>query len=299
MFNPDYPSAIVIPAHPTNYYTPANHNNVQNIPRGIVLHTPEEPADNTPSTPYYFQGANREASTHYFSAYSQGQIYQCVEERNAAIANGVIGKPYPEWASSLTSLNWQSISIEIEGYADTIQNTLIRGEKQWKELINLIRNRAIFWRIPLDREHIIGHYEVSNQRRDPGALFPWAALIEDLNKGDDVDLYHMHVRQANKGIWSNGFLKLPAVQAVNAIYDFELPVNAKRLEVELFLSKGYVVVINSDGSEAGRCGWGVEPGKPSNNTVNVNLSKEGWFALHAKDANNPVEMQINSLAYWT
>jgi N-acetyl-anhydromuramyl-L-alanine amidase AmpD len=182
-FAPQYPGAIVVPAHASNVYQPQNHGGVPNKPRGIVLHTPEERADNIEVTPYYFQNAGLEASTHYYSD-SDGDIFQMVPEDCAAIANGLKGKPLPSWAVPGTSLNWQTLSIEIEGYAHSIHETMPVGGPQFTALAKWIRHRAAAYGIPLDREHIIGHYQVADNRSDPGAKFPWAALMAALQEDD-------------------------------------------------------------------------------------------------------------------
>jgi hypothetical protein len=160
-FTADYPGAIVYPAHSTNTLGPPNN------PRGFVLHTPEEPADGYAGTPVWFARPNVGGSTTYFVSYL-GFIYQCVPEPVAAIANGVLGKPYPAWANPNISLNRQSLSVEIEGYAATIANTISPAQKT--ALLNLIRHRCQAHGIPIDRAHIIGHYEVANNRTDPGTL---------------------------------------------------------------------------------------------------------------------------------
>jgi len=168
-FTAEYPNAIVYPAHETNYYTPEGHGGIPNWPRALFLHTPEEPADNYPYTPVFFADPNRQASTHYFVSYT-GKVYQCVEERNMAIANGLVGKPLPRWADPNTSLNWQSLSIEIEGYAGSVGVTCQRGGPQWTALVAWIVDRCKAHGIPLDRDHVMGHYEVANNRSDPGTL---------------------------------------------------------------------------------------------------------------------------------
>ena len=162
----DYPPAIWFPAHPTNILGPPCH------PKGIVLHTPEEFADGYPATPHWFSQAHpdRAGSTHYFAA-ATGTMYQCVREKDAAIANGVTkDKPYPSWANKNVSLNRQTTNIEIEGYAATIGQTMPRGSVQWKALIDWIVFECQKWDIPCDREHIIGHYQVASNRSDPGTL---------------------------------------------------------------------------------------------------------------------------------
>lgn len=157
----------VVPAHPTNIYDPANHGGVPNHPRGLVLHTPQEPADDYESTPVYFSQPNRQASTHYY-ADNDGDIFQMVPERFGAIANGLRNKPRPAWADPNTSLNWQTLSIEIEGYAATINNTVTLA--QTLTVARWIADCARRYRIPVDRQHIIGHYEVADNRSDPGTL---------------------------------------------------------------------------------------------------------------------------------
>lgn len=241
------PGAIWFPADPTNYYSYLNHAGVKNNPKGIVLHTPQEPANSYPSTPHYFQNPNLQASTHYFSAYT-GDIYQMVNEEDAAIANGVKNKPYPSWADPLHSLNWQSVNVEIEGYDYNIQDTLIRGRPQWNGLLSLLSNRAAYYNIPLDREHIIGHYQVADDRSDPGAGFPWDALINDLQGGSD-----MFVRFNGVASYFTGKTYPIGPNNIMALWtDFPaLPHNAKAVELDVRISptsNGEVVF--KDGNKA-------------------------------------------------
>jgi len=190
-FAADFPGAIVVPAEADNVYSPTGHGGVPNRPRAFVLHTPEEPADDYPGTPKWFQQYHpeRRGSTHYFVSWT-GDVYQCVPESWGAIANGFNpGNPqrlsYPSWAGGF-SLNWQTLSVEIEGYAHNIHNTMIVGGPQWQALLRLIRHRCGAWGIPLDREHIPGHYQLSVDRTDPGAKFPWDALMRDLAGEEDA-----------------------------------------------------------------------------------------------------------------
>lgn len=176
-FKPDYPGAIVVPAHISNYRL------LPNTPQGWVLHTPEERADNIEVTPYYFQTPNLDASTHYYLD-NDGDVYQMVPEKFSPIANGVRGKPYPPWANPNISLNGQTLNVEIEGYAHSIQDTL--NDVQFAALVKLVKHRAQHYGIPLDREHIIGHYQVADNRSDPGAGFPWGRLINALQEDEDM-----------------------------------------------------------------------------------------------------------------
>lgn len=234
-FVPDYPNAIVVPAHKDRWSTALNH------PKGWVFHTPEEPADDVESTPAFFQTAplpGKEASSIYYGD-SDGDIYQMVEERYTAFANGVVGKPYPSWANPSINLNSQSLNIEIEGFAGTIQNTMIRGGLQWNSVIKLVRDRDKFYNIPLDRSHHLGHYEVSNQRSDPGALFPWNAFIEDLRKEDGDMIFVGHNATAS---WFTNRIIGPVVNGIMQIKsDLNLPPEAKLAVLDVYLSTGSVV----------------------------------------------------------
>ena len=169
-------------AHQTNTLGPPCN------PKGWILHTPEEPADGDPGTPRWFAQyhANplQRGSTHYFVSYL-GFVFQCVPESVAPIANGVLGKPYPAWADPNVSLNRQTLSVEIEGYAATITQTIWSPQKT--ALDRLLDYGCAKYSIPVDRAHIIGHYEVASNRSDPGTL-DIDALVAELQEEDDMGL---------------------------------------------------------------------------------------------------------------
>ena len=189
-FSADSPGAIVVPAATYGYN---GKPGIYNDAVAIGLHTPEEPPDATASTPGYFHNLfGRNASTHYFLAYAlqQGRtrVMQMVPERAGAYGNTVEGKPYPSWADPNINLNLQTYSIEIEGYAASIHQTMPRGSDQWNALAWLMadiarRNPAV------NLDWTFGHYLVSNQRSDPGQL-DIKALVADakalLNEEDDM-----------------------------------------------------------------------------------------------------------------
>lgn len=182
-FNPDYPGAIVFPAAPGNYGGYGRGN----TPKAIVLHTPEEPADDYESTPAWFANPQAGASTHYYLD-NDGDVYQMVPESDCPWANGNRGgvnrvwkgtiDAWPSWAEVGVSLNCQTISIEMEGYAASIGQTW--NERQHASLIAWIRNVAYRHNIPLDRDHIVGHFELATDRTDPGPTFPWDRVMADL-----------------------------------------------------------------------------------------------------------------------
>lgn len=263
-FAPDYPFAKVFPAHETNVRFPDGHNGVPNRPRGFVIHTPEEPVDNYPGTPHWFQTPNIFASTQYFVSAQPDpnrpgftQVYQMVPEAYYCFANGLTaGRTLPSWADPNTSLNWQTNHVEVEGKAASIHQTLIVGGDQWRSLVHLVQHRAQAWGYPTDREHIIGHGQVSNSHWDPGPNFPWAALIRDLNAKDD-EMFHRHVELANPSFFHGLHINGQQLIWTNSpvVEDFHIPDNAKSILVSVYLTGGGADLCDGDGTKAGWCGW--------------------------------------------
>jgi N-acetyl-anhydromuramyl-L-alanine amidase AmpD len=192
-FEPEYPGAIVIPAHESNYgystYTAAY--------RAFTVHTPEEPADDWETTPNWFQDPAANASTIFYLD-NDGDVIQMVPFKKMAWAQGakVADRRWkdklgilPPW-STTRNLNAHSISCEVEGYAATIHRTMPIGGIQWKELIKLIKWCSVpraelnIEGYPLTREFVHGHDEINTKKRDPGSRFAWDALMRDLNSGE-------------------------------------------------------------------------------------------------------------------
>lgn len=192
-FQPDYPGAITdFRVNVSGFgYTAPGGGALVNVPRAIVLHTPEEPADDYESTPHYFAMPGVAAGTHYYLD-NDGDIYQMLEESECPYANGNRGgvnrtwkgqvDQWPPWATQGVTLNGQTISIEMEGYAASIGKTWT--DAMHKSLVAWIHNVAARYGIPLDRDHIIGHFEVATDRVDPGSTFPWDRLMRDLQEDD-------------------------------------------------------------------------------------------------------------------
>jgi N-acetylmuramoyl-L-alanine amidase len=174
-FIADFAGSIVVEAATYGYPTLKFRGN--NKPVAVGLHTPEENPDDEPSTPYYFHNlTGRNASTTYFVAWT-GLVFQCVPEDAGAYGNALEGKPRPPWMTT-NNLNLETISIEIEGFAATIHQTMPRGSPQWISLVRLIAD--ICRRRPAVRlEWTFGHYLVSIYRSDPGQL-DIAALRQDV-----------------------------------------------------------------------------------------------------------------------
>jgi hypothetical protein len=150
--------------------------------KALVLHTPEEAADANEITPRYFAREGVMRSTHYY-ADNDGDLYQMVSDKDAAWGQGThdgnrVWKgqkgAWAPWVPAGGSNNQYSLGIEIEGYAGTIKDTLSR--KQYGTVARWIAYKCWQYNIPMDRDHIVGHYELATDKTDPGGL-PIEALI--------------------------------------------------------------------------------------------------------------------------
>lgn len=138
------------------------------------------------------------ASAHFVVA-KNGDIYQLVDLRNGAWCNGTSiyskGKYYYKRSTNsivrgkAVNANLFTVSIEHEGYYRDGQGAL--SEEQYQATLWLHRHiinevKSIYGHdIVVDREHIVGHYEVAPREKPncPGQRFPWDRLIADLQKG--------------------------------------------------------------------------------------------------------------------
>ncbi len=187
-------SRILVPAHANNYSsaTAPVHSGYQSRfkARALVYHTPEEAVDDVEVAPRWFQNPAAGVSTDAY-ADSDGDLYLMVGDRDSPFANGVTtanrhwkgaAGQRPPWALAGVSLNSQTRSIEIEGYAATMHRTFKVGGPQFQTVVAW----ATFWtvqdEIPVDRDHHVGHQEIDLRKSDPGIDrgFPIDDLLEAL-----------------------------------------------------------------------------------------------------------------------
>jgi len=162
----DYPRATWVPAAPTNY-TVANRPHDYPVDM-IVIHDIE---GSYASAITAFQDPKRLGSAHYVISY-HGAVTQMVAEKDIA------------WHAGNWDYNTRSIGIEHEGYA--AKNLYTTPEYRTSaELAGSICSR---WGVPMDRAHIIGHYQVpdpdhpglfggSDHHTDPGPYWNWTYYI--------------------------------------------------------------------------------------------------------------------------
>lgn len=125
-------------------------------PEVIVLHIM---AGTLTGTDSWFATTESQVSSHYGVGF-KGEVHQYVADENVAWANGIVNKPSFKLYKPNVNPNLYTLSIEHEG------QDLAKGpESQINASASLVRSLAGRYGIPIDRDHIIGHYQVDATRK--------------------------------------------------------------------------------------------------------------------------------------
>jgi N-acetyl-anhydromuramyl-L-alanine amidase AmpD len=159
------------PHNPDSYgnYDKAGRPGDGNDIRYIVIHDTEE---NYGTTVGRFGNPRKGASANYVIRSSDGEVTQAVRDQDIAYHAGNY------W------FNTHSIGIEHEGVL--VDGTRWYTEAMYQASARLVRYLAARYRIPLDREHILGHEEVpsaapgglAGMHIDPGPYWDWARYFD-------------------------------------------------------------------------------------------------------------------------
>ena len=123
----------------------------------------------------WLQNPESEASSNYIVT-KLGRIIQLVKEGDKAWANGTYN--HGSWdLYDGTNPNLTTISIEHEGLTGEPFT-----EAQYQATLFLHRELIEKYSLPIDEEHIIGHYRLDSVKKAncPGSAFPWVRLFSDL-----------------------------------------------------------------------------------------------------------------------
>ena len=154
----------------------------------IVDHCMSKGADGTRATlescAGWFANPKSEVSAH-FGVAKDGRVWQFVDLKNTTWANGILEQPdmslpwLAECVSKKVNPNRRTISIEHEGDSNDAM-----PETQYRATLALHRFLALSTGIIPDRQHIIGHNQITGKQRAncPGPGFPWERLMKDLVK---------------------------------------------------------------------------------------------------------------------
>ncbi|MGW1511442.1 N-acetylmuramoyl-L-alanine amidase [Streptomyces sp. NPDC002394] len=174
------PAGLVCSFNPAAYVQDlGNYNIATRVPYGegafdirqIVIHDVEGTLAGAVSM---FQNPNKWASAHYIVD-ATGKVTQMVETKNEAFHAGN------------KTVNMHSIGIEHEGYAIKGGSNWFK-ESQYDTTAELVKYLAAKYKVPLTREHIIGHDEVpgvvdvyaGGVHWDPGPFWDWNHFMTKL-----------------------------------------------------------------------------------------------------------------------
>lgn len=145
-------------------------------PEIIVIHIM---AGSLAGTDSWFANSISQVSSHYGVGFN-GEIHQYVKEEDTAWTQGLkvppINKPLFKLYKEGFNPNQYCIGIENEG-----EDLAKAPIEQLNALVSLIRTISTRWGIPIDREHIIGHYEVDPVRK-PFCPSPDKSILDKIVK---------------------------------------------------------------------------------------------------------------------
>lgn len=158
-------------------------------PDMIVLHVAEGSFSGTVS---WCCNKNSGVSCHYVTG-RNGELDNLVDLDRAAWCNGTSttqGAKYDYRRSTnrlvkerKTNANYYTISIENAGFSYKDGYGKLT-DKQYNTLLTLLKELITKYNIPVDREHIVGHYEIAPKEKPdcPGPKFQWDKLMNDLTE---------------------------------------------------------------------------------------------------------------------
>ena len=179
----------------------ANSNNYTTASRGaaqinkIVIHVTQ---GSWSSAINWFRDSRAGVSAHYTVRSSDGRIGQSVREKDIAYHAGYW--PY----------NQTSIGIEHEGY---IGNSAWFTDAMYRSSARLSAYLSRKYRIPIDRRHIIGHYQVpgcsgygggSGCHTDPGRYWNWTRYMRLVRAYAGTNKYSQVVDNASNRFRASG-----------------------------------------------------------------------------------------------
>lgn len=126
-------------------------------PEVIVIHIMDGTLAGTDS---WFASSQSQVSAHY-GVGKKGEIHQYVKEADTAWANGRVLKPTFKLYKPNVNPNLYSVSIEHEGTATSLWSDEMKNTSA-----KLIAEIAERWNIPIDRDHVIGHYQIYSAKPD-------------------------------------------------------------------------------------------------------------------------------------
>lgn len=120
-------------------------------PEAVVIHIMDGTLIGTDS---WFENPNSQVSAHYGIG-KNGEVHQYVQESDAAWHAGRVDAPIWKLIKPNINPNIYTIGIEHEGKPDDVWTDAMKQSSA-----TLIREICQRWQIPIDRDHVVGHFEI-------------------------------------------------------------------------------------------------------------------------------------------
>ena len=124
-------------------------------PEAIVIHIMDGTLVGTDS---WFANTTSQVSAHYGIG-KNGEVHQYVQESDAAWHAGRVDVPVWKLIKPSINPNLYTIGIEHEGKPDDVWTDAIKQSSA-----TLIREICQRWQIPINRDHVVGHFEIFSKK---------------------------------------------------------------------------------------------------------------------------------------
>lgn len=124
-------------------------------PEAIVIHIMDGTLAGTDS---WFANPSSQVSAHYGIGKS-GEVHQYVQEQDSAWHAGRVDAPVWKFIRPNVNPNLYTVGIEHEGKPDDVWTVEMKQASA-----NLIKEICERWQIPIDRDHVIGHFEIYSKK---------------------------------------------------------------------------------------------------------------------------------------
>lgn len=163
-------------------------------PIAIVIHIMEGSLTGTDA---WFNDPVSGVSAHY-GVGKGGEIHQYVQEADTAFHAGIVDRPDWSLLKPGVNPNFYTIGIEHEGRDATPYPW---PPAQMASSLDLVRDIADRWGIPLDDDHVITHHMIRHSKTCPGSNFDHANYVQRLGGAAAARM---------ENAWNGGVLKAAA-----------------------------------------------------------------------------------------
>jgi len=124
-------------------------------PEGVVIHIMDGTLIGTDA---WFANPSSQVSAHYGIG-KNGEVHQYVQENDAAWHAGRVDAPLWKLIKPTINPNLYTVGIEHEGKPNDVWTDAMKQSSA-----TLIREICQRWQIPIDRDHVVGHFEIFSKK---------------------------------------------------------------------------------------------------------------------------------------